>query len=69
MESGKKGFVPFSHVLITEVRELTVCRCSHSEGVAALWNGGTMVFIRAILMTTCQVAVYDQTKQMLLQTK
>jgi dicarboxylate transporter 10 len=44
-------------------------KVARKEGVAALWNGGTMVFIRAILMTTCQVAVYDQTKQMLLQTK
>ena len=32
-----------------------VWKVGRNEGILSLWNGGEMVLIRAILMTTCQV--------------
>nr|XP_054763441.1 mitochondrial dicarboxylate carrier-like [Lytechinus pictus] len=38
------------------------------EGVVSLWNGWSMAVLRGFLMTFGQVALYDQYKQLLLQT-
>lgn len=43
-------------------------RVSREEGVAVLWRGGSAVVIRAVLMTIAQIAVYEQVKQVFLNT-